>query len=396
MDDALTAPPGLKASRPAGSAPRVTWFELFYDLVVIAAVANGSHLVAQEQSFSLGLWLILTFVITFVLWFSTSLIINLSPGGLPWGHGLMFAQMVAITLANLALSRTEGLADSWGFAGLAVAFASVAAMYAIAGRRTPDLRAIVMPGAWGMGAAAIVLALGALVPEVPSAVSMSVLLGGVIIGAAPIVVVVIPRVCRMHRLDPHHLSERLGQFVIIVLGESFLALTLMLTGMESVPGPMSFVLALLVAGSLWVIYFETIAPGGIPGSPARLLVWLAAFMVFLVGVGYSASLHAVYAARDWDAMSDGHPFTPLPAFYAITGALLLSAIGGRARHGAPIRIHAAALGVLALAWGTLILLGATSGSVLMAMSSAVVIGDALTSLWWHRSHERRHHPASTG
>ena len=88
MDDALTAPPGLKASRPAGSAPRVTWFELFYDLVVIAAVANGSHLVAQEQSFSLGLWLILTFVITFVLWFSTSLIINLSPGGLPWGHGL--------------------------------------------------------------------------------------------------------------------------------------------------------------------------------------------------------------------------------------------------------------------------------------------------------------------
>lgn len=389
MDEAVTGVPAGKAPPPRGSAMRVTWFELFYDLVVIAAVANGSHLVAQEQSFGLGLWLVITFVVTFVLWFSTSLIVNISPGGLPWGHGLMFAQMVAITLANLALSRTEGLADSWGFAGLAAAFASVAALYAIAGRRMPDLRPSVMPGAWGMGAAAAVLAVGALGPDLPSALSLSVLLVGVTIGAAPIAVVVLRRVCRMRRLDPHHLGERLGQFVIIVLGESFLALTLTLTGMASVPGPTSFVLALLVAGSLWVIYFETIAPVGIPFSSGRLLMWLSVFMVFLVGVGYSASLHAVYAARDWDAMSDGHPFTPLPAVYAITGALLLSVIGGRTRHGAAMRIHSVALAILVVAWGVLLLLGTTSGSVLMMMSSAVVIGDALAGLWWHRVHERR-------
>jgi len=59
---------------------RVGWFEILYDLVIVAAAAQGSHLFASDQGVDLGGWLVCTFVITFILWFSTSLAVNVAPG----------------------------------------------------------------------------------------------------------------------------------------------------------------------------------------------------------------------------------------------------------------------------------------------------------------------------
>ena len=52
---------------------RVSWFELFYDLVIVAAVSYTGHTFAAEPSWGLGLWIAAWTLIMFVLWLLTTL-----------------------------------------------------------------------------------------------------------------------------------------------------------------------------------------------------------------------------------------------------------------------------------------------------------------------------------
>ena len=358
----------------------MSWFELFYDLVIVAAVAHGSHVLSGGQSVSLGAWLIGTFVVAFVLWFSTSIAVNIAPGEVPARKTLMFVQMIAMTIANLSISRTEGLSDTWGFAGVAVAFATVAMIYALMARTIPALRAAALVWASSMGATAVILGFGALLPSDGGSRPAAVFAVAMVVAIVPMAVTGIPRLVRGSHTASEHLAERLGQFVIIVLGESFLGLVIVLDGFDRIPGPVYFALSLLVAGALWAVYFTGIFPMGLPGSAGRLELWLAGFVVFLVGAAYSASLHAEFAAQDDSAVADAHPFAPLPAAYVLVGALVLCWVGGERRVRSFALIHAAALAALAVAWAGLLLVGQESGQALILLGSGTVIVDGLACL----------------
>ena len=100
-------------------------------------------------------------------------------------------------------------------------------------------------------------------------------------------------------LDAEHLGERLGQLVIIVLGEAFVGLVSTLGGRSSIPNPVYFVLTFLVVFAIWTLYFSSVMPAGVPrqsrsaagvAAHARLLMFgaIGAAAVFssltLVGV----------------------------------------------------------------------------------------------------------------
>ena len=382
-----------------GKAPRmppikVSWFELFYDLVIVAAIAHGGHLivgglvVTNNLTFSLGLWLAATFIVTFTLWFSTTMAINIAPGRIPLRKTMMFGQMLAVTVANLALSREDGLPDDWGFAALAVSFATVSIIYAIIGRQRPDLARISSPWTWCTAAAAIIFALGVALPDPWITVQLVVLALGLLAAVLPTLVMAIPRLCRAGHLEPAHFAERVGQLVIIVIGESFLGLVGTLGGLDSIPGPVFFVLTFLVAGSLWSIYFTSVFPLGIPLTSGRLELWLGGVMVFLVGSSYLAETLAAYAAVDWVSLSVPHSYIPLSALYALLGALLLGWLGGRGRDWNFARIHIGALAVLGAVWLALVLAGSL-GNWLLVASAVVVIADGLACYASrHKSQER--------
>lgn len=360
--------------------PRVSWFELFYDLVIVAAVAHGGHLLVTEQNFTLGAWLIGTFAISFFLWFSTSLATNVAPGAIPLRKSLMFVQMIAVTLANLALSRSEGLPDNWGFAGLAVAFLTLAIIYALVGRSVSGLRPASRTWGWSAGVAAVILAMGTAVPESWVSASLAVLSIGVLVAFVPALAAGLPQLLRARRVEPEHLAERVGQLVIIVLGESFLGLVLSLEGLDRIPGPTFFVLTFLVAGAYWAIYFTSVFPMGIPLNALRLELWLLGVMAFLVGATYSAEYLASYAAQDWLATGSPRSFAPLPMLYVLAGALVLGLLGGRSRDVRFARIHLVAMAGLMAGWVVFITLGVRSGNVLVICSSAIVMLDAAACL----------------
>ena len=361
---------------------KVSWFELFYDLVIVAAVAHGGHLlvydllIANDLSFSLGVWLTSTFVVTFILWFSTTMAINIAPGDIPLRKSLMFMQMLAVAVANLALSRSDGLPDDWGFASLAIAFATVSIIFAIVGREVPELAPATAPWRACTAATAVIFALGVFLPETWETVQLVVFALGILAALLPILILGIPRLCRSNRLEPEHLGERVGQLVIIFIGESFIGLVLAIGGLDSIPGPAFFVLTFIVAGSLWSIYFTSVFPMGLPATSGRLEVWLLGVLVFLVGTSYMAENLSAYASVDWGSLSTAHTFIPLSAVYALLGALILGWIGGKERDRHFARIHLGALAVLGLAWIALVI-GGSQANLLLLASSVVVIGDGL-------------------
>ena len=382
----MSTPEGARshARTPLGVPSRVSWFELFYDLVIVASFAHTGHLIVNDLSgdrltMTLGAWLISTFVVTFTLWFSTSTAINIAPGSVTLRKTLIFVQMFYVTVANLALSRSDGLPDDWGFGGLALCFATVTAIYAITGRQRPELKPAANPWIWSSATAAVILAIGIVIPDDWETVQIAAYALASMVAVIPLAVIGIPRLCRMNLVEPQHLAERVGQLVIIVIGESFLGLIFTLSGFDHVPGPLFFIFTFLVAGSLWSIYFSSVYPMGIPLTPGRLELWLLGVMVFLIGVSYTAEMLAAYSAVPWDQQGISRSFVPLSTLYALIGALLLGWIGGAARDIAYARIHVGALGVLGIAWLILVMAGSPA-NLLLATCACVIIADGLVCM----------------
>ena len=193
------------------------WFELFYDLVFVAALVNGCHLFQHEPT----------------------ILPRRMAGRDPRRHArpldshclacqplpnrqlaarrtLVLIQMFSVAIAILAIGRsTESLSDKIGFLALGIAFLSIALMYAASDRahyrgearlvtwssglcrRHPHCgRPFAHPGAWIAGP---VFAVGA------------------VVGCLPVYWTLLGRLVDK-RLDVERFSERLGELLVIVLG----------------------------------------------------------------------------------------------------------------------------------------------------------------------------------
>jgi low temperature requirement protein LtrA len=73
--------------------------------------------------------------------------------------------MLALVVASLGTVADEGLSNSVGFGALAVAFASVSAMYFLSIRGAADDRTDMRSLAWSSGVAAVVLLMGVTLPD---------------------------------------------------------------------------------------------------------------------------------------------------------------------------------------------------------------------------------------
>jgi low temperature requirement protein LtrA len=391
----MTGGPGSAGSDPARHPQhqRVGWFELFYDLVIVAAVGYAAHTFAEHPTWGLGLWIAAWTLIMFVLWLLTALNNNLYPGDHPWRRVLGLVQMLALVVASLGTVADEGLSNSIGFAGLAVAFGSVAAAYALAMRDPAvDLRAVRVLG-WSSGAAALVLLLGVFLPDdaewTLTGAPPWILAVGVGIVAIPLFGVVVTRVS--DRIDREHMGERLGQLVIIVLGESFMSLVSALGGRPSIPNPLFFVLTFLVVFAIWTLYFSSVLPAGLPRSPGRLRAWLLTHWLLMFGaVGTAAGFSAVtlvpFGTEGTTGVSE---WTALPMTFVMVSLALLTWLGSDSVTPL-VRLHLVATGALVVlaVLGMAITAGGENWEV--AIGSVVVMADAVLAVRWAQPYRENH------
>ena len=315
------------------------WFEVFYDLVLVAAVLHGSKLFDQDPSLAKGAWLAITLLVLLTMWLLTTLSFNAAPEDSALRRLLTLVQMLALVIASLSVSRTGGLSDSTGLIALGVAFASVAVLYAMRARRGGSTRRGATIVCWSTTAAALVCLVGALLPEGsgpywthPRTYAFGLALA---LGLLPLLTVYISELESTGSLDREHMTERVGQLVIISLGESFADLILALGAFDSIPNPPYLVLTFVVIYAVWAIYFRTVLPPGIPHGAGRVRAWLGAHYLLIFGsIGTAAGFSALAVVPFDDASAALASYRlPLPLLYVMVSFILLTWIAGVTERG---------------------------------------------------------------
>lgn len=279
-------PPRLRVGvEPAPEPRRVTWLELFYDLVFVVAVSQ----LAQSLSENVTPQGFLTFVELFIpvwwAWIGSTFYANRFDTDTVIRRILMAIQMLAI--AALAVNIHHGLtASSVGFAlSYAVARLVLVFEYLWAGYCIPEARSLTTHYALGFALAATGWIASVFVPLPYRWLLWAV--GLVIDFATPLT-----GQDYQARLLPdyEHLPERFGLFTIIVLGE---AVTSVIIGVAEVQWSLlngiCAVAGFAVAFCLWWLYFDNVNGSSLKtvkttGNLRLFQAWLYVHLPLVIGI----------------------------------------------------------------------------------------------------------------
>ena len=267
--------------RQDGEHSRVTFFELFFDLVFVFAVTQLSHALAEHLDLEGAIRTVLLLLAVWWAWVYTTWATNwLNPE-----HNSVRLMLAVLMLAGVIMSAA--VPEAFGNRGLAFAGAYVAIQV---GRtaftawvmRKDDLRrqTFVRIAVWFLASGVGWIA-GAMLDGNARTIVWTAALGFEFVG--PTARYWVPTLGRSQvqdwNVEGAHIAERCGLFIIIALGESLLITGATFSGLpwESAL-VVGMVAAIGAAIAMWWIYFDVtaergsdrIAHSGNPGRLARL------------------------------------------------------------------------------------------------------------------------------
>jgi low temperature requirement protein LtrA len=241
-----------------------TWLELFYDLVFVVVIFQLAHNLEEDFSLYGFLGFIALFVPVWWSWTGAAFYATRFDTDDLVHRILILLQMVGA--AALAVNVPDGLGND--SAGFALSYAAIRIILVIEYVRTGISKSfssatpLIRRYSIGFLCAAIVWIISAFIPPPFRFVLWAI--GLVIDFATPIAV------GRLHsQFAPHisHLPERMGLFIIIVLGESVLEVVAGVQSMEfDIYSMLLLGLGLSIPFSLWWLYFDNV-----DGAPIRAL-----------------------------------------------------------------------------------------------------------------------------
>ncbi len=259
----------------------VPFLELFYDLVFVASTMVISNEFSHAANWRVGGTCALMFALLWLLWFHTTVLMNVERRDDLGQRGLVFAQMFMIFVTTLAfVDSTVADVDLVG-----VGYLIAVLIVAYGHHRIADLPDPV--GGWARSrrnrlamAGAVVFA-GILLPD------------GIdwALYAFAIVLLVLPTSLASWRgrpvppVDEHHLAERAALLTLIVMGEAFVKSALVIstgsiTGWDMVAVAVLFVILF----GLFAAYFDDIPIAGIRSGDLSGEVWLLAHLVMQLSI----------------------------------------------------------------------------------------------------------------
>jgi low temperature requirement protein LtrA len=275
-------PPRLRTTADPHEQRHATWFELYFDLVFVAAVAQLGAALAREQSVAVFARFAALFVVVVWAWvlytlyanrFDTDdLIFRLAKSG-----GMLAIAAVAVNLHQVM----DGHGGAVGFAvGYVALRAFLIALYVRVrehdhglGRKLSDVYIAGYSSTSGLWLASIF---------VPSPIRYE------LWGAAMLIDLAIPTrawaVLKGTSVVVSHLTERFGTFFIIVLGESVVAAVAGVAGLEFTARSWTVAATcFVIALCLWWIYFD-LADTSVVGRGVLGLIFVYAHFPLLAGV----------------------------------------------------------------------------------------------------------------
>ncbi|MDI2125801.1 low temperature requirement protein A [Yinghuangia seranimata] len=256
----MTAATGEAGEPPAGEAAgerRATWFELFCDLVFVAAVGQVTHRVGGHPTLGSVAGAAALFVPVWWLWVVYTTRANrFDPDDLVH-RMLTMVGMAAVAGVTVFVGGVGhgGRGTDAAFAVMYVAArAVIVATYAVAARHDALFRPILRSFGAGTAATSALWIGGVFLPSGPARYGVW--------AAAMLAELALPFLARRRisgaPVDTEHLRERFGLFTIIVIGEAVLGLTngLAASPRATVSSALTGAAAFAVCGGLWWTYFN--------------------------------------------------------------------------------------------------------------------------------------------
>lgn len=306
---------------------RSVWFELFYDLIVVAGLVNGSHLFEHSRTISLGAWLGVTLVVMLVVWALTALHANLYQSDTWTTRFLILIQMFCMAIAILAIGRIdESLPDGIGFVALAGAFLSISLLYAISDRSRNREEARLVIGT--TAAAGVILLAGAPFVESGSPLVEQVVFAvAALISFVPVYWTLLGRLVRKGVVHAGRFSERLNELLLIVMGESVVEVVIRLDGLTHIPNLPVLTAAFLVPFAIWSVYFTFIEPRGLPAGAGSMRLWFLAYYLLIFGLMAISARLGFLVDLPWrETFSPPVLWTVLPLVYVVVALVALRRI----------------------------------------------------------------------
>jgi low temperature requirement protein LtrA len=292
----LWQPPGRYEDRALNR--RVTFLELFFDLVFVVVVSQLARRLAAHPSWSGVGWFVFLFYAVWSCWLNGTLYHELHTTNDVSVRVFTFAQMLAVAVMAVFIAHVPGE----GAAGFALAYAANTLVLVILWFRTGMHDPHHRPGSFPYSAGYLVSALlftASAAFEGPVTywlwvVALAAQVIGLIVG--------------MHRWTPPvnqegeaviattpSLVERMGLFVIIVLGEVIVGAVNGMADLYPIhaDGIVIGLLGVLVAIGLWWIYFDLVSNR--PPVPRFTQLWLNLHfpLVVAIAAGGAAVLNTV-------------------------------------------------------------------------------------------------------
>lgn len=259
-----SAPSGLLRSR--NSHARVTFVELFFDLVFVFAVTQLSHSLVAHLTPGGALQTAFLLLAVWWVWMYTCWFTNWIDPDKPVVRMLMFVLMLAGLLMSAAIPNAfghEGLLFAIAYAFIQVV-RTLFMVFAVRGRDHTNYRNFLRIATWLMLSAVFWIAGGCLAGA-ERVVLWVMALSMEIFG--PFVGYFVPGLGRSStadwKIDGAHMAERCALFVIIALGESILVTGATAASLPAtLPGVCAFLVAFTGSVAMWWIYFNIGAERG--------------------------------------------------------------------------------------------------------------------------------------
>ena len=353
-------------------SPTVSWFELFYDLVVVAAIGLCNDVFVDDPTPLSALVAVITMASLAWVWLLTTLTVNTYPEWDGVRRLLMVAQMALISVAGLSVSLEHGIEFSTGHLAAAAVLLITAGLLGWGAFRAGE------PAMWGVIVpvllAAAILVAAAIHPFVPP---RWYLLAAVLVSAVPVLTTQFSRWRAQSRLRLEHLEERLGLFVIIVLGEGFVQLTAALHFLDSIPDGALYALMFVFAYALWWMYFAGTFSENVDPEQVRWRLTLLGHLTLVVGIIGTLDLLVLFTIAEDPGNSElVTAFLACVATVLLSFALLEYAARGRlgaqgwVQFGSGVAVAVAALTVEE-SWSVAAIV--TAGTVVVLANAAVAV-----------------------
>lgn len=358
----LIAPPRL--NRTSNSHDRkVTWLELFYDLVYVATLIQLGNTLSEDISLTGFLRFAVLFAPIWWAWTGITFYTNRFIADDLWHRGLILLQIVAIFFLAISVDGAFGdLTSQFAWSYAAIRFIQVL-LYIRTWRHEPATKPLTQRyvtsylvgiSLWVVSAFltmpyAVWLWLAALLIEIGMAVSRR---------TRSLVSLLPP--------DVHHMRERYGIFVIIVLGESFIKTITAFAGT-----PITFLtlvfslLSILVVFGLWWLYFSNLEGSIIKDRIWAPFMWVYAHLPLAMGItAFGVASKKLFQAVGEDHIKSNYLilFCTALILYTLAMALIEAALSHEEK---PLnsKLRLLSRGGMVMALIFLVLIGGSIGSI---------------------------------